>query len=78
MELFIAFLNLCREQGMIGNFDGNEQRLEVLRHCNDFVIDADFSLTVVDGGMILKGAFSDGNVSVHLADYRMLLGGDDF
>lgn len=81
MKLFIAFLNLCMEQGMIGNSDDNQQRTEALRHFNDFVVAPDVSRTVVNGGTIRKGAFSDGNefdkVSVYSADYPILLGGDD-
>lgn len=81
IKLFIAFLNLCREQGMIENFDGCKQRIEALRYFNDFVVDPDLSCAVVNGGMILKGAFSDGNefdkVSVCSADFPILLGGDD-
>jgi len=58
---FIAFLNLCRHQGMIGAVDKYSRTRAEERRFDDFLIDRDFSRTVANGGKVLKGAFSNGD-----------------
>ena len=84
IEQFIAFLNLCRHQSMIGAVDKFYRIKADERRFDDFLIDRDFSRTVTNGGKVLKGRYSDGDeydkVSEYSANSPILLGyqiGDD-
>lgn len=75
---FIAFLNLCRHQGMIGVVDKINRTRAEERRFDDFLIDMDFSRTVTNGGKVIKGLYSDGDEYDKLSEYSanspMLLG----
>jgi len=75
---FIAFLNMCRRQGMIGSVDQVSSTRAEKRRFHDFLIDRDFSCTEVNGEEVLKGAYSDGDeydtlstFSVDLLDHQI-------
>lgn len=59
IKQFIAFLNMCRRQGMIGSVDQVSSTRAEKRRFHDFLIDRDFSCTEVNGEEVLKGAYSD-------------------
>jgi acylphosphatase len=61
IEQFIAFLNLCRRQGLIDAVDQVSSTRAEKRRFHDFLIDRDFSCTLVNGGMVLADAYSDGD-----------------
>ena len=71
---FIAFLNLCRHQGMMSAMERLSPTTTFgVRRCDDFIIDRDFSRTVANGGKAIKGVYSDGDdydkLSVYSANY---------
>lgn len=75
---FIHFLDLCRGHGMISVVDQVAHHSVEARRFHDFFIDRDFNFTVVNGGRLLKGTYSDGNefdkVRTNSADLTVLLG----